>query len=132
VGIDLVDVVIQFVSSNLDVIVPLAGSVGILVAATLIVSISRPDKGPATSYVRAARQMARLLLGAAIVLPVVLFLAGVARPAGFEPMFNVSRWYAELLPWVGAAAYVVGLGWMIRIYRRSHLEPDASYWRYRD
>ncbi len=37
----------------------------------------------------------------------------------------------RLLPWAGVVAYVVGIAWMVRIYRA---DPEAgeSPWRYRD
>ena len=44
----------------------------------------------------------------------------------FEPPL-----WQQLMPWAGVAAYVVGIAWMIRIYRT---DPEAgeSPWRYRD
>lgn len=39
-------------------------------------------------------------------------------------------WYEVALPWAGAAGYLIGLGWMIRIYRADP-EPDEPTWRYR-
>ena len=65
--------------------------------------------------------------------PLMLFL-WVGAPGGPTPMFEPSPifepWYVEALTWAGAAGYLVGLGWMIRIYR-ANPEPGERTWRYR-
>jgi hypothetical protein len=54
----------------------------------------------------------------------------IASPSGFEPMFG-PPWYVDALPYLAAAAvYLVGLGWMIRIYR-ARPEDGERTWRYR-
>jgi hypothetical protein len=79
--------------------------------------------------VRAAHRLSRILLAVTIAMPLFLLAGLVLQPGGPTPMFN-SPWYADPLPWAGAAAYVVGLGWMIRIYRADP-EPGERTWRYR-
>ena len=141
---------VELIWSKIGFLVPLAGLGGILVGVALAIRISRPrehdraewrykDRSAELSIparlssddVRAARRMARLLLGVAIVLPFVALLAWIAQPAGFQPLFNASPWWAEALPWAGATAYAIGLGWMIRIYRADP-EPGDPTGRYRD
>ena len=83
--------------------------------------------------VRAARRLGRQMIGAALALPVLVALLWVASPGGIEPMFaSEPPWYAIALPWAAVGAYLIGLGWMIRIHRTSHLEPEPRSWRYRD
>jgi hypothetical protein len=78
-----------------------------------------------------ARRVARfeLLVGGAW--PFVILAALVMQPGSFRGMF-----YDPTPEIVGLAAgwvvYLIGLAWMIRIYRFSHLEPYTSNWRYRD
>ena len=36
------------------------------------------------------------------------------------------------VPLSALLVYFLGLAWMLRIHRRSHLEPEMSSWRYRD
>ncbi len=36
------------------------------------------------------------------------------------------------VPLSALLVYFIGLAWMLRIHRRSHLEPETSSWRYRD
>ena len=83
--------------------------------------------------VRAARRLGRLMIGAALALPVLVAFLWVAAPGGIEPMFAPEPpWYAIALPWAAVAVYLIGLGWMIRIHQTSHLEPETPSWRYRD
>jgi hypothetical protein len=88
-----------------------------------------PRSGSADVDLRGARTAARALLIAAILMPLALLAWWVAQP-GFmgrpEP-----QWYQVALPWAGAAGYLLGLIWMIRIYRADP-EPDVPSWRYRD
>ena len=82
--------------------------------------------------VRAARVLGRHMIGAALALPVLVAFLWVAAPGGIEPMFAPEPpWYAIALPWAAVGVYLIGLGWMIRIHRTSHLEPETSSWRYR-
>jgi hypothetical protein len=146
--------------SDLGLLVPLAGFLGVLLAAAITISLSRGEGDPVARWryresrqevpryreprhevpvpepVRrppdalAARRMARLLIGIAIVVPILMLVAWIAQPGGIEPMFHEPPWYAAALPWACAAGYLFGLGWMIRIYRADP-EPDDPTWRYR-
>jgi hypothetical protein len=81
--------------------------------------------------VASARRMARTMLAAAVALPVFVLLAWLIQPGDIGPMFSYEPpWYLVALPWAGAAGYVLGLGWMIRIYR-ANPEPGDRTWRYR-
>jgi hypothetical protein len=83
--------------------------------------------------VRAARRLGRQMIGAALALPVLVAFLWVAAPGAIEPMFAPEPpWYAIALPWAAVGVYLTGLGWMIRIHRTSHLEPEPPNWRYRD
>ena len=84
--------------------------------------------------VREARRLGRMMIGmSALAFPGALIIV-----PGPDPMFGVMR---SVLPGVpdqltvlmaASTAYLVGLAWMIRIHRTSHLERDASIvWRYR-
>jgi hypothetical protein len=73
------------------------------------------------------------MIGAALALPLLVAFTWVAAPGSIEPMFAPQPpWYADALPWFGVAVYLIGLIWMARIHRTSHLEPEPSGWRYRD
>jgi hypothetical protein len=63
-------------------------------------------------------------------MPLALFLL-VAAPGRFEPMFAEPTLMESLIPWVGAATYVFGLAWMVRI---SRADPEAGErsWCYHD
>lgn len=77
--------------------------------------------------------MARALLIAAIAMPAVVGVWWILEPFVMGAMSgNPSEppWYEVALPWAGAAGYLIGLGWMIRIYRADP-EPDEPTWRYR-
>lgn len=112
----------SLIRSNLGILVPLVGLVGALVGLAIAIRI-RAD-------VPAARRMARALLAVTLALPFIALVGVAMQPGGPSPMFDARPWYAHVLPWVGATAYVVGLGWMIRIYRADP-EPDEPTWRYR-
>jgi hypothetical protein len=60
---------------------------------------------------------------------VVAFLFITAPPSGplYEAPPSVVGW---LVPAVGVAVHVIGLAWMIRIYR-SDPEAHPSFWRFR-
>ena len=85
--------------------------------------------------VREARRLGRIMIGlSALAFP----STWVLLPDRFDPMFVEAT---SLLPGVpdeltvliaAWTPYLVGLAWMIRIYRASHLEAEASSWRYRD
>jgi hypothetical protein len=81
-----------------------------------------------------ARAIAREMIISAILLAAVAVFVFVAQPGHTGGgMFYEPPWYEAALPWAAAAGYLVGLVWMIWIYRRSHLEPepDDPIWRYR-
>lgn len=81
--------------------------------------------------VREARRLARVEIGAALVWPLVIGFLWIASPGGFRPVFYERPWFADALPWIASFAYLIGLAWMVRIYRTSHLEPETSNWRFR-
>jgi hypothetical protein len=80
--------------------------------------------------VRRARETARLMLAFALGLPFVALVLWVASPGTIGPMFDEPTWYEVALPFLAAAGYLVGLGWMIRIYR-ARPEDGERTWRYR-
>jgi hypothetical protein len=82
--------------------------------------------------VRVARRVGRSMIGASLVCPILIGFQWVAQPGSIGGMSFVEPWYVGALPWVAWAVYLIGLAWMIRIYRTSHLEPETSSWRYRD
>jgi len=83
--------------------------------------------------VRAARVLGRQMIEAALALPLLAGFLWVATPGGPSPMFAPGPpWYAAAVPWLAVGLYLVGLAWMVRIHRTSHLEPETSSWRYRD
>jgi hypothetical protein len=79
--------------------------------------------------VRRAQETGRLMLAVAIALAPLALIVFVASPGDIEPMFG-QPWYVAALPWLAAAGYLVGLGWMIRIYR-ARPEDGERTWRYR-
>ena len=78
-----------------------------------------------------SRNLVRIEFAAAVVAPLVAAFLWVAAP-GFpgDGLWEPPLWY-QLWPWAGVAAYVVGLAWMIRIYRTDP-EVGESPWRYRE
>jgi hypothetical protein len=82
--------------------------------------------------VREARRLARSMIVLALSVPTFSILLSITQPGFFLDRLWALR-YTGMWPWAAAlGVYLLGLGWMIRIYRRSHLEPEASSWRYRD
>jgi hypothetical protein len=81
--------------------------------------------------VRRARAIARAMLAVTLALPVVVLLLTVIGPGGPSPMSLYGPWYVIATPWFGGLLYLVGLGWMIRIYR-SRPESSRPSWRHRD
>ena len=82
--------------------------------------------------VREARRLARVEIGVTLVWPLLIAFMWVAAPGGFGPMFYERPWYKDALPLLACGVYLMGLAWMIRIYRTSHLEAEPPPWRYRD
>jgi hypothetical protein len=139
---------------NLYFIVPMLGIAGVVIGSIIVFRRSRYDIESAarwryrervleSSHLSAlrprrlrdgltGRAVARYMIAFAVLLPLVVLFAWVAEPGFSRGMLYEPPWYAAVLPWAGAIGYLVGLGWMVRIYRRSHLEPDTSYWRYRE
>ena len=140
---------IETVSSNLGTLVPLAGFVGVLVAVAVTIRVSRGEDeavapwryrdpagiegsqvpGASTEDALAGRWMARHLLAIAVALPFLVLIAWVMQPGSISGMYD-PPWYLAALPWAGAAGYLLGLAWMIRIYRADP-EPGERTWRYR-
>jgi hypothetical protein len=73
--------------------------------------------------VRRAMETARAMILMVVVLPVVVAFAWVVGPGGPSPVTEMAPWYVSALPWVGIGLYLIGLAWMVRIYRS---RPDAS------
>jgi hypothetical protein len=80
--------------------------------------------------IREARALGRQMIALVLTVPVFAVVWWVAQP-GFMGGPWVEPWYVTVMPWAGWAIYTVGVGWMVRIYRTSHLEPEKSSWRYR-
>jgi len=78
-----------------------------------------------------SRNLVRIEFAIAVVAPLVVGFLVIAAPGGSTPMFWRPSLLETLLPWAGPAAYVVGLAWMIRIYRTDP-EVGESPWRYRE
>ena len=81
--------------------------------------------------VREARELGRLMIGWVLMVPILAVFLWFAQP-GFMGGGWAEPWYVTVLPWAAWAVYLIGLAWMIRIHRNSHLEPETSSWRYRD
>ena len=80
--------------------------------------------------IRAARLLGRQMIEAALALPLLAGFLWVATPGGPSPMFAPEPpWYAAAVPWLAVGLYLVGLAWMVRIHRTSHLESERSSWR---
>jgi hypothetical protein len=78
------------------------------------------------------KAVARNMIIFAVLLPFAVLVAWAAQPGWIGGgMLYEPRWYEVALPWAGAIGYLVGLGWMIRIYRADP-EPHQPSWRYRD
>jgi hypothetical protein len=89
----------------------------------------------ARKHAPAGRRLGRFMITtSALALPIVM---SVSSSDVFEPMFPpiapvLGVPLGPLSQVAALIAYVVGLAWMIRIYRTSHLEPEGSSWRYRE
>ena len=71
---------------------------------------------------------ALLALGiGAVLVPVVLF---VLSPSMIGPCMDPPPLWHDLIPWAGFLGMLLGLAWMIRIFRGPRDEPPR--WRYRD
>jgi hypothetical protein len=76
-------------------------------------------------------QRGRAYAKAELILAVLIVIGGaflyVAQPARSTPMSGPDPMPILI---IGIAGVVIGLGWMIRIYRADP-EPDQGAWRYR-
>jgi hypothetical protein len=70
--------------------------------------------------------LARAMILLAVMLGGLMLFLWVAAP-GFS---GGQPWFEAPLRWAGWAVYVLGLAWMVRIYR-SRTETSREYWRYR-
>ena len=78
-----------------------------------------------------SRNLVRIEFAVAVVAPLVAGFLLLAAPATMGGGYFEPPLWQQLIPWAGVAAYVVGLAWMIRIYRT---DPEAceSPWHYRE
>jgi hypothetical protein len=84
----------------------------------------KPEKTP-------AYWATRILLGVAFLLPVAVALLWLAAPQPVGPLHDDRfGWVGPVIIAVGAALWLIGLVWMIRIFRGPRDEPPP--WRYRD
>jgi hypothetical protein len=77
------------------------------------------------------RRIARQMIVLAVLPGLVMLFAWITQPGYIGPMFRVVPWFVPYIPFIGFLMYVLGLGWMVRIYRADP-EPDRPSWRYRD
>lgn len=139
--------------SNLLYMVPMLGIAGVVIGSVIAFRRSRFDIESAarwryreptlgSSDLKAlrlrrrwdgltGRAVARYMIAFAALLPLVVLFAWVAEPGFSRGMLYEPSWYEVAMPWAGAIGYLVGLGWMIRIYRADP-EPEEPTWRYRD
>jgi uncharacterized membrane protein YhdT len=89
------------------------------------------DLEPRRRRLERARYLVRVEFALAIAAPLVAGFLVVAAPGTIGGGFREPPLWYELWPWAGVVAYVVGIAWMIRIYR-SDPEAGESPWRYRD
>ena len=141
---------IEWVGANLGILVPLAGFLGVVVGVGIVLRVTRGESDTRAPWryrdpvkdvsarpprpnkvdVEAARKTARSMLLLVIGLGILGFVMLLAAPGFIGGMMYEPPWYAAALPWAGPAIYLIGLGWMIRIYRADP-EPDETTWRYR-
>jgi hypothetical protein len=77
------------------------------------------------------RRIARGLILLAIICGLGILFLWVAQPGFMDPMFTDVPWYVSIFPYLGFGSYLLGLGWMFRIYR-AQPEPGDRSWRYHD
>jgi hypothetical protein len=73
-----------------------------------------------------------IMLGAAFLLPVAVALLWLTAPQPMGPPLHDDRfgWVGPVIIAVGVALWLVGVIWMLRIFRGPRDEPPP--WRYRD
>ena len=82
----------------------------------------------------AERQTARAIIVLSALFVAFQWLLIIAAPGFIGPMFidPTLELAQAVAPWVAIAMQVIGLVWMVRIYRAAtHVEPDHGTWRYR-
>ena len=84
-----------------------------------------------TDEVREARRLARVEIGSALSFPVLIAFLWITAP-GFPGHSPYRPLYADAPVWIAVVIYAIGLAWMLRIYRTSHLEPEPTGWRSRE
>ena len=89
------------------------------------------DRGERQRRLDQARTLAHVELAVAFGAPLFAAFLWVAAPGSFEGGFYREPLLVSLLPWLGVIGVVVGIVWMIRIYR-ADAEPIETTWRYRD
>jgi len=82
-----------------------------------------------------ARELARALLVAGVLVLLLSAFLFIAAPSPGGAMFATDYappLWTVALPWIGILMPIVGLVWMVAIYRRAfNPEPDQDAWRYR-
>ena len=76
------------------------------------------------------RRVARRIIAVAIGLDAFVALLLINAPRGMGGGFGPPSIVEWLIPAAGVALNVIGLAWMIRIYR-SDPEAHPSFWRFR-
>jgi hypothetical protein len=89
------------------------------------------DRGERQRRLDRARRLAETELTVAIGAPLFVGFLLVAAPGNVGPMFDRPPLLGSLIPWLGFIGIIVGIVWMIRIYRADP-EPVQPTWRYRD
>ena len=75
------------------------------------------------------RELARSMLVAVLAIDALVALLFIAQPNYMRPMSGPASPFGWLIPAIGVAWHLAGLGLMIRIYRA---DPEAhrSWWRF--
>ena len=79
-----------------------------------------------------ARQRARVMVALPVIVASVVALLSITAPTPMGGMESDPDPLGALVPGIGIGMFLVGLAWMIRIYRVAcDVEPDHGNWRYR-
>jgi len=89
------------------------------------------DRGARQRRLDRARRLADVELTVAFGAPLFAGFLWVASPGMIGVMSSREPSLVSLMPWLGVIGVIVGIVWMIRIYRADP-EPFEPTWRYRD